>query len=642
MKAPYGTWRSPIGAELLAAEALRLGSVQLGDSRLFWIEGRPREAGRNVLVRRDVHGAIADVTPPGFDVRSRAHEYGGGAYAVAGSAVWFVNFTDQRIYSQEEGGSPRPLTSEGPWRYADLVPDTFRHRLLCIRETHSHEGAEPVNELVAVALENGSIRVLASGHDFYANPGVAQDGKSISWMSWNHPNMPWDGSMVWVAPVTADGGLGAATNVAGGDGESVFQPQWGPDGSLYWVSDASGWWNLYCRRGDETRPVCPKNAEFALPQWQFGMSTYGFDDHGGIIATYCEQGSWHLIRLDPRAGTSVPIDLPYTQIDSLRAMGSRVAFVGSAPTKPSTVVLLDPDAGQVEDVRCSRPVTLERESLSVPEPVRFPTSGGEFAHGFFYPPRNKNYEGPDTERPPLLVRGHGGPTAAVGDGLNLSTQYWTSRGFAILDVNYRGSTGYGRAYRERLQGEWGIIDVDDCVAGAKFLAEAGKVDAQRLLLRGGSAGGYTTLAALTFRDFFAAGASYYGISDLEALARDTHKFESRYLDRLVGLYPQAKEKYRERSPVHYADQLSCPVIFFQGLEDKVVPPNQAEAMVQALRDKGLAVAYLAFPGEQHGFRRAETIKRAAEAELYFYGRVFGFAPAGEIEPVRIENMEPDH
>ncbi len=639
-QAGYGSWRSPITADLVVAGSLRLGQPAWEGGDLYWIEGRPQEKGRNVLMRRAADGTVQELTPAPFHVRTRVHEYGGGAYWVSEGVVYFCNFADQQLYHLLPGSDPRPLTEAGPYRYADGVVDRARRRILCVREDHSRQG-EPENTLVAIDLESGSQQVLAGGHNFYASPRLSPDGRTLVWLTWDHPQMPWDGTELWRAELAPDGSLGEPQKLVGGPAESIFQPQWSPQGELYFVSDRSGWWNLYRWDPSGPIPLCPMEAEFGEPQWVFGLSTYGFWGDGRILAIYRQGGLCHLALLDPRSGQRQEIPLPYTELHSLQVSGEKAAFLAGSPSEAMALVCLDLPSGQVEVVARSSSVAVEPEYLSIPEPIVFPTGGGkEMAHGFFYPPKNRDFVAPAGEKPPLLVKSHGGPTGATAAVLDLGIQYWTSRGIAVLDVNYRGSSGYGRAYREALKGRWGLVDVEDCIAGAQFLAAQGKVDGERLLIRGGSAGGYTTLAALTFHTVFKAGASYYGVSDLEALAQETHKFESRYLDTLIGPYPERRDLYRERSPIHHLNGLNCPVIFFQGLEDAIVPPNQAERMVAALRDKGIPVAYVPFEGEQHGFRQAANIKRALEAELYFYAQVLGFPLAEPLEPVQIENLDP--
>ncbi len=638
--APYGSWASPITTDLITATSVSLGQVVVDGQDVFWVEGRPSEGGRNVIVRRTPAGEVAEVTPPPFNARTRIHEYGGGAVAVADGVVYFSNFADQQLYRQDPGAAPRPLTPAVDLRYANGVVDRRRGRMISVREDHRDPTREAINTLVSLDLAHGGEGdVLVAGNDFYSSPRLSPDGSRLAWLTWNHPNMPWDGCELWVAPVDSAGSLGLAERVAGGPTESIFQPEWAPDGTLFFVSDRNGWWNLYRWRNGQVEPFFLVEAELGVPEWVFGLSTYAFVADGRLVCTYAEKGDRHLVAIDPATGAVEDLPTPYREIREIRALPpGQLVFIGGAPTRAPELVRLDLTTGAISLLRRSSDATVDPGYLSTPRTIEFPTEGGATAFAYFYPPTNRNYVAPASERPPLLVLSHGGPTSATSTTLNLATQYWTSRGFAVVDVNYGGSSGYGRAYRERLRGAWGIVDVDDCVNAARCRGGEGLVDPNRLAIRGGSAGGYTTLAALTFRDAFRAGASYYGVSDLEALARDTHKFESRYLDGLIGPYPERRDLYLARSPIHFTDRLACPVIFFQGLEDKIVPPNQAELMVDALRRKKLPVAYLAFAGEQHGFRRAETIKRTLEAELYFYSRIFGFTPADPIEPVVIENL----
>lgn len=637
--APCGSWESPITSELIAQATIRLRQIALDGGEVYWIESRPLEGGRYVIVRHTPGGETVDVTPPPFCARTLAHEYGGGDMAVADGVVYFSNLADQCLYRLVPGQEPLPLTPPGGLRYADGAFDRRRNRLVCVREDHSDPGREPANMLVSINLETGGPgQVLASGNDFYSSPRLSPDGERLAWLTWNHPNMPWDGCELWVGELRPGGAVARAQCVAGGPDESIFQPEWSPDGVLHFVSDRTGWWNLYRWRDGQVEPLCEMAAEFGRPQWGFGMSSYGFASAGRIVCTYEQGGTSHLAMLDIASGRLEPIDVPYTVIDGIRVGAGQAVFLGGSPREPLALISLDLASGRARVLRRSSDAAIDAGHLSEPEAIEFPTEHGQTAFGLFYPPKNRDYRAPAGELPPLRVRCHGGPTGAATTALDLSVQYWTSRGFAVLDVNYRGSSGYGRAYRERLKGRWGIADVDDCVNAARYLVERGLADPKRLIIAGASAGGYTALAALTFRDVFKAGASYYGIGDLEALARDTHKFESRYLDGLVGPYPERRDLYVARSPIHHVQRLSCPVIFFQGLEDRVVPPNQAEMMVAALRAKKLPVAYLAFAGEQHGFRRAESIRRSLDAELYFYSRVFGFPLAGPVEPVEIENL----
>ncbi|MEA2585454.1 MAG: hypothetical protein QOF33_3539 [Thermomicrobiales bacterium] len=639
--APYGSWKSPITSELVVAKAVRLGEIMLDGEDIYWVESRPSESGRYVVVRRTPDGTIADVNPASFSARTRVHEYGGGSFTVVDGSLFFTHDGDQRLYRQDPGGDPSPITPEAAFRYADFDFDRARRRLVCVREDHATSEREAVNAIVAVDPDGSSAageQILVSGNDFYSNPRVSPDGTCLAWLTWNHPNMPWDGTELWVGELAADGSVQNAELVAGGVDESVFQPEWSPDGVLHFVSDRTGWWNLYRWRDGQAEALAPMEAEFGLPQWVFGMSTYGFASPSLIICAYTRGGSWFVATLDTESGTLTTVPTPWTDVDGIRVGPGFVAFVAGSPLHPQSVLRHDLTSNDTVPLRRSSSVELDRHGFSIPGVIEFPTEGGQTAHGFFYAPKNVDYTAPEGELPPLVVLSHGGPTSQTSTVLSLQLQYWTSRGFAVLDVNYGGSTGYGRAYRERLNDRWGIVDVDDCVNGARYLASEGLVDGNRLAIRGWSASGYTTLAALTFRNVFKAGASHYGISDLEAMARETHKFESRYLDRLVAPYPEGREVYLERSPIYAVDRLSCPLILFQGLEDKVVPPNQAQMMYDAVNEKGLPVALVMFEGEQHGFRRAENIRRALDGELYFLARVFGFEVPEAVEPVEIANL----
>ncbi|MEM8810910.1 MAG: prolyl oligopeptidase family serine peptidase, partial [Cyanobacteria bacterium P01_G01_bin.38] len=533
--ASYGSWQSPITSEVIVSSSIRLGGLYLDGSDIYWSELRPNEAGRTGVVRRTADGKTADITPAPLNVRTRVHEYGGGAYWVDQGDLFFANFSDQRLYRQQPGTSPTPLTPEAALRYADGIVDRARQRLICVREDHTQRvpdaiNTEAVNTIVAISLADGTQTVLTSGYDFYSTPRLSPDGSQLAWLSWNHPNMPWDGTELWVAEITVDGSLAAPQKVAGGLSESIFQPQWSPDGTLYFIGDATGWWNLYRWQTQTVEPLYPLEAEFGAPQWGFGMSTYGFASAQSLLCTYRLDGVQYLAQLDTTDLTLTEIETPYSSVGGLKVGPDFAVFLGGSPNQPSVLVHLDLTTGQTTELRRSSTLEIDPGYLSTPEVIAFPTSNNLSAYGIYYPPQNQDYTAPAHERPPLLVRSHGGPTAATSSNFNPGIQYWTSRGFAVLDVNYGGSTGYGRAYRERLKGNWGIVDIDDCVNGAKYLVAQGKADPERLAIDGGSAGGYTTLGALTFRDVFKAGASYYGVSDMAALARDTHKFESRYLD----------------------------------------------------------------------------------------------------------------
>lgn len=641
--APYGSWKSPITSDLIVSETIGLGAITLDEADVYWLEVRFKEGGRYVLVRCTPDGTATDLTPPPLNVRTRVHEYGGAAYKVHHGIIFFSNFDDQRIYRQNPGSVPTPITPAQEYRYADYCFDQHRNRLICVREDHTQSDQEAVNTLVGVDLEpldpaQNAGQVLVSGNNFYAFPRLNPDGTRLAWTTWNHPNMPWDGTELWVANLDEQGLVSNAELVAGGIEESIFQPSWSPDGVLYFVSDRSGWWNLYCWRNEKIEPIYPMEAEFGLPQWVFGMSSYEFTSEERLVCTYIQQGESNLAVIDLTNLKLSKIDTPFTDIWGIKAHGDQVIFNAGSSTEPASIIKLDLTTGLHEVLRRSSEMVIAPAFLSIPQTIEFPTENEVTAFAFFYPPKNADFSPPAGELPPLLVMSHGGPTGATSTLFNPEIQYWTSRGIAVLDVNYGGSTGYGRKYRERLNGQWGLVDMDDCANGARFMVEHGMVDGNRLAITGGSAGGYTTLCALTFRNLFKAGASHFGIGDLETFVADTHKFESRYLDRLVGPYPERVDLYRARSPIQHIDQLSTPMILFQGLEDKIVPPNQAEQMYSAVRAKGLPVAYLPFEGEQHGFRKSENIKRALDAELYFYSRIFRFELADPVEPVHIENL----
>lgn len=639
--APYGSWKSPITSELIVTATVGLSQIMLDGEDVYWMELRPNEGGRNCIVRRATDGEVSDVTPKDYNARTRVHEYGGGDFAVREGVLIFSNFKDQRLYLQERGGETRPVTPDAELRYADFVIDSRKRFAYCVREDHRESGREAVNSIVRINLEGDEEggRVLVSGHDFYSSPRISPDGTRLAWLAWNHPNMPWDETELWIADLTDEGEVSNARAVAGGSQVSIYQPEWSPDGLLHFVSDRSGWWNIHrLNEEGESENLCEMDAEFGEPLWIFGKSSYGFVTEERLVCTYIERGVYRLATLDAKTKKLNPIDTPYTDVTFLRASGDRVFFRAVSPTERASIVEMNLETNKVETLQRASETRIDPGYISTPLAVEYPTEGGRTAHGFFYAPLNKDFEGPEGELPPLVVKCHGGPTSMTTTALRLEIQYWTSRGIAVLDVNYGGSSGYGRAYRDSLKDVWGEVDVDDSCNGARYLIERGEVDADRCAITGGSAGGFTVLNALTFRNTFRAGASHYGVSDLKGLIDDTHKFESRYLDGLVGPYPERADLYHDRSSINFTERLSCPVIFFQGLEDKVVPPDQAEKMVEALRRKGLPVAYVPFEGEQHGFRRAENIKRALDGELYFYSRIFGFETADELEPVPIENL----
>jgi dipeptidyl aminopeptidase/acylaminoacyl peptidase len=641
--APYGSWRTPIRVQDAIGGATALGEVWVDGADVLWVEGRPSEAGRRILVRRTPDGNIRDVTRPAFNVRNRVHEYGGGSLVVADGMVVFSHFGDGRLYRQRTDGSdePTPITLEGEWRYADLRLDPDRGRLLAIREDHTGPG-EAANTLVALPLDGSTEpTILASGHDFFAAPRLSPDGRRLAWLSWDHPNLPWDGTTLRLADVAPDGSLSEPLSVAGGPDEWICQPRWSPAGKLWLVAERDEWATLMSlsayRGGEHSRlPI-----DFAPPDWIFDRPTYAFLDDGSVVGAARSNGRDRLWLIDAGGGTPREIESPFSEIAYLVRSGEHVIFVGARPTEPSAVVRLDPATGRWEVLRSSSDRAFDPAYLAQPEPIAFPTTGGNIAHALYYAPTNPDVRGLDGERPPLVVRSHGGPTSSASTGLSLSTQLLTSRGIAVVDVDYGGSTGYGRSYRKRLEGQWGVVDLDDCVAAARHLVDRGLADPARLCIEGGSAGGYTTLAALAFRDAFSAGICYFGIGDLETFVHDTHKFEARYLDRLVGPYPADAATYRDRSPIHHLEGLACPLLILQGLDDRVVPPNQSQMMADALRDKGIPYVYLAFEGEGHGFRGQAALRRSLEAELSFLGQVFGFTAADKIEPVElVRRAEP--
>ena len=662
---PFGSWPSPISIEMAVSSSLALREVRLDGNDVYWTEGRPDEGGRHVIVRWNQRDGAVDVTPPPFNARTMVHEYGGGWYAVDSGTVYFVNLDDGRIYRQPRDAGPEALTAEGPFRYGDLLVDSARNRLLCVREDMSPllearaardrgaagapDGrlAEPKDALIAIDLDSGQHTVLASGYDFYSTPRPSPDGRRLAWLSWRHPNMPWDTTELWLADVGADGSLKRPRMLAGGGEESVVQPEWATDGSLVFASDRTGWWNLYRLSpgaidseggevGAAAKALAPMRAEFAGPQWVFGIKWYGIAPDGTIVATAHRDGRDELWMIPAEGDSAEQIALPDEEIDSVVVGKRHVAYLSAGPVDPRAVVLLDLESGERIVLRRSFELVISPAYISRAQEITFPTTDGDVAHALFYPPQNPDVTLPVGEKPPLVVMSHGGPTSRARSAIDLGYQLFTSRGFAVVDVNYRGSTGYGREYMRSLDGKWGIYDVDDCIAAARYLAERGDVDEKRMAIRGGSAGGYTTLCALVFHDVFGAGASYFGVGDMEALARDTHKFESRYADRLVAPYPERLDVYRERSPTHFTDRIRRPLIVLQGEDDMVVPVAQAEQLVASLRENRVPHAYILFAREGHGFRQSQNIRRSAEAELSFYAQVFGFPLNDRIEPVKVD------
>jgi len=626
---PFGSWPSPISAELITRAAPSLNCLQSYGESLYWVESRPWEAGRNVIMCRVSDGSIKDLLPKPYSHSSRVHEYGGMAYALTDDSLYFVNASDQRIYKTDLSGEkePRPITGLSLQRFADLIIDSKNQRLIAVCEEHKGDSGEqePENYLVAVSLntENPSVTKLETGADFYAYPRISPDQKTLCWIQWQHPNMPWDCTQLWQATINGDGNLIDKTLIAGAsNNESIFQPQWSPDNQLYFVSDRNNWWNIYRVESDGCTPILEIEAEFATPLWQFGMSTYDFIDAQTIGCLWTDKGVWHSGFINIASGQLSKMDCPYSSIHAACCFQGSLYMVAGAAAIPSEVVRVSSSDQMLNTIYAPATLDIDPQGLSQPQSILFPSADGQQVHAFFYPPTNAEYCADKNQLPLVIALCHGGPTGATDSGLNLKIQYWTSRGFAVVDINYRGSTGFGRSYRQSLVGAWGIADVQDSQSAIDYLTTEKKIDPERCIIRGGSAGGYTVLSALTFTDTFKAGASLYGIGDLETLATDTHKFESRYMDSLIGPYPERKDIYIARSPIHHAEGLNCPVIFLQGLEDKVVPPNQAEMMVELLEEKGIKVGHVTFPDEGHGFRKSANIIRAMESELAFYTEVF--------------------
>ena len=646
--APYGSWKSPITAEMLISGGKRrLNEIKIDGNDIYWLDARPVEAGRIVIMRLAADGQIDDLTPDPFNARNAVHEYGGGSYTVRNRTIYFANWNDQRIYVQHEGSKPRPLTPEPTVprgiRYADITITANGKFLLCVRETHSDDENEAVNEIVAVDTKTGDAKVIASGRDFYCAPRACGGHDGIAWTEWDHPNMPWDGNALVSGSFDPDSASVSTTAIlAGGEDESVVQPSWSDSGILHFATDRSGWWNVHAWRDGEPVNLLDEKSDHGRPDWQFAFTSYAHLPDAKIAIGKGGVTSGSIVLLDPASKTTHAIEIPYSEVSFVTAgpSGKSILFVGASPTLEPAIVRLDLTSETCETVYSPSNVSVDPGYMSSPEHIIFSTSDDGEAHAFYYPPANQDFDAPENELPPLVTICHGGPTSASGTGLDLSTHYWTSRGFAVVDVNYRGSSGYGKAYRDALKGKWGKYDTDDCIAAAQFLIDQNLVDKDRVIIRGGSAGGYTTINALTFHDFFAAGAALYGIADLMVFIGDTHKFESRYLESLVGPYPEQSQRYHDRSAINFMDQLATPMIILQGLEDEIVPPSQAEIMVEALESKGLPYAYIGFPGEQHGFRQAANIIRAQEAELYFYGKVLGFEPADDIgdDVVEVKNL----
>jgi dipeptidyl aminopeptidase/acylaminoacyl peptidase len=639
--APFGSWASPFRIDRLTDRVVFLSEARGADGVRWWLEGRPDEGGRQVLVRRAPDGTLTRMTPQGFNARSRVHEYGGAATLVSGDLIVVSDFVTGRLNRVVAPERLEPITPEKAWRYADYIHDEARNRLIAVREDHEPDmvarHGEWINDLVSIDLTTGAVTPIAEGADFYMAPRLSPDGTTLAWLQWNHPNLPWDGTELHLARLAADGSLGPSRIVAGSRTDWISQPRWSPDGVLYFVAEPEGWMNIHRLVDGRVEAVTAYEAEFAGPDWQFGNVTFDFMADGSILAIVRSGGRDQLVKVGAD-GELEPIDTPFTEMAGLSIDGETVVLRGAGPDRPACVVELD-RGGNLTVLRQATPNVPEREDVSIAQHIEFPTTDGRIAYGNFYPPTNRSFVGPAGELPPLIVTSHGGPTAAAFSGFATGLQLFASRGYAVLDVDYGGSTGYGKEYRKRLELQWGVVDVDDCVAGAKFLAEQGLVDPHRQAIRGGSASGFTTLAALAFTKQFDAGCTYFGIGDLRAFVKDTHKFESRYLESLVGPWPEAKQVYLDRSPSLHAENITAAVLVQQGAEDKIVPQSEAERIVDALFERRVPHAYLLYPGEDHGFRGHDAIIRSFGAELRFYARVFGFEPADDIEPLEIQFLD---
>jgi len=637
---PYGSWKSPITSELIVSKSHIFGFVDIDMDYVYYDELRPYERGKTALMRNNKKRVEEEMLPENFSVRTTAHEYGGRSFYLKENDLFFVSFNDQRIYKVDREKKIEPITAEkNNLRYADIIFDKKRDFIFCVQEEHMKNG-EVVHSIIKIKLDTGKTQVIASGHDFYSSLTISPNKNKLSYICWDHPNMPWDGSYLIENDLSEEGDLINPLVIAGGDDESIFQPSYSPDNILFFVSDRTGFYNIYYLK-DVIEPLFPMEADFGCSQWLFGMSTYCFVESEGtynVYCTYTKKGKDFISKVSWKDKILKEIDLPFSYYINLKSHKDKIVFVAGSAIEEKCIVLLDTKTGKHEVIKRSREIELDRSYISSAETIEYPTRNGAVAYALYFPPKNPDFVSGKEDLPPLIVKSHGGPTSHFSCVLNLETQFFTSRGYAVLEVNYAGSSGYGRAYRNSLRGNWGILDVHNCADAALYLSKKNKADVNRLIIKGGSAGGYTTLAALTFLNLFKAGASYYGISDLEALAIHTHKFESHYLERLVGPYPERKDIYFERSPINFINKISCPIILFQGSDDKIVPKEQAERMFNLLKKKKIPTAYFLFEGESHGFKQGKNIKTALEAELYFYSKIFNININEHVKPFKIENL----
>ena len=629
---PYGVWPSKLSAEALAGGGHRFGHLTNDQDKVYWLESRPQEQGRVVIMSASSEQAAEVITPDGFSVRSRAHEYGGGDFEVSDDLIVFANDSDQRLYLQKGDEAPQPITPEPTvrhgYRYADMELNAAQGWLVCIRESHDGSGdpLKVVNEIVRVDLDSGEVTVLVSGSDFYAFPRLSPRKHRLCWIEWQHPNMPWDHTTLWVAQISESGDLTDIECLADNENESIYQPAWCPDGVLHFVSDRSGWWNIYSYRDEILNALTPLNAEFGYPLWQFGVNSYTFIDTYTIVAAFSQDGREQLCLIEPEKGHMTPLELPYcTFSGGLHYEQGQLFVIAASETSAPCVISWDMTHHKASALSQEKQLFLQDDDISIAQAIRFPTDNERHAHAFFYAPKHHAYTGKAGELPPLLVFIHGGPTSAATAEFNAGIQFWTNRGFAVVDVNHGGSTGFGREYRDRLKGQWGVVDVADCVNAARYLIDKGMVDGNRCAIRGGSAGGFTVYSALIHHDLFSCGMSRYGVADLSCLVKDSHKFEVRYLDSLIGRWPEDAGIYEERSPINLAEKINKPLLLLQGDEDAVVPKEQSIAMSEALKRQSVPHALIMFEGEQHGFRKSESIQKALESELAFYAEVFGLS-----------------